>query len=260
MVFVVQPKQTLLLLLYFGKETTPAYHIVLILVVEDHLRVDEVFDYLLAAAICEELGPRSLNAHALFVVVRQGVHMQVVVRPHVNVRASSHEEDGENDHGVDSVSDDGALAKTEVPNLATRYVSVSKSSQNSVPYLFFEVVREAEAALLAHSLETSTAPMHGILCQEEEDRQDDEGEQAKHHKRAESNQSKKLIWLMFDVSDNFDTAELAHLLHWSDHKEGLLAGKQRDSDTYSISKCSSLSDGTARDRGLGFRFSSGPGF
>lgn len=147
-----------MLLFRFSEETTPINDIVLILVVEDHLRVDKVFNDLLTAAVLQKFRPLGLYTHALLVVVGQRVNVEVVVGPHVNVEASSREEDSEDDHSVDSISDYGAFTEAEVPDL------------------LFEIVGEAEAALLSHALEAATAAMHRIFGQEKEDWQDDEAE------------------------------------------------------------------------------------
>lgn len=127
---VVEAKEAALLLLYFGEKPAPAHNVVLILVIEDHLRVHKVLYDLFSSAVLQEFGPRCLYAHALFVVVRQGVHMQVVAWPHVDIEAGTGEAQHEDEHCVHSVSDDGALAKSEVPDLKIR--SELRQSQSKV--------------------------------------------------------------------------------------------------------------------------------
>ena len=79
--------------------------------------MDKVFNDLLTAAVLQKFRPLGLYTHALLVVVGQRVHVEVVVGPHVNVEASSREEDSEDDHSVDSISDYGAFTEAEVPDL-----------------------------------------------------------------------------------------------------------------------------------------------
>jgi len=82
-----------------------------------------------------------------------------------------------------------------------------------------EVIREAEALLLTHLLETSAASVHCILRQKECDRQDDECEEAKDREDSKRSEAKEWVHLVFNIGHDIKAAELARLLHWVDIKE-----------------------------------------
>ena len=83
-----------------------------------------------------------------------------------------------------------------------------------MPYLLAEVVWQAEAAFFTHSLQATTASMHCILGQEEDDRCNDESQKSKDDESSETDYREKLIDLMLNISDDLDTAELAGFFHW----------------------------------------------
>ena len=83
-----------------------------------------------------------------------------------------------------------------------------------MPYLLAEVVWQAEAAFFTHSLQATTASMHCILGQEEDDRCNDESQKSKDDESSETDYREKLIDLMLNISDDLDTAELTGLFHW----------------------------------------------
>ena len=109
-------------------------------------------------------------------------------------------------------------------------------------YLLTEIVRKAEAAFLTHTLEASAAAMNGVLCQEEDYREDYECKQSENEKSGQGDNPEKPIRLMLNVGDHLYTAELAHFLHWSGQKNNLASLNS----TYSMSKCYSDSSWEAR--------------
>ena len=84
-----------------------------------------------------------------------------------------------------------------------------------MPYLLTEVIWKSKTGLLAHALQASATPVHGILGQEKDDWGNDECKEAEDQECSETEQWEKLIDFMLDVSDHFETAELTYFLHWS---------------------------------------------
>ena len=203
----------------------------------------EVLDDLFTAAVLQEFGPGRPDPHTLLIVVDQRVIMQVERRAHVDVEPWQADEYYQYDYCIQAGGDDGAFSKAEVP------------------YRLAEVIWQAEAAFFTHSLQATTASMHCILGQEEDDRCNDESQKAKDDESSETDQWEKLIDLVLHISDNLDTAELTYFFHWpSWHDSEINHQSKCDNQinlppsppiswttTYSISKYSWLSDVTARD-------------
>lgn len=150
MVFVIQAEEALLFLFNLGKEAIPWDYIVLVFVIEDHLSVDEIFNNLLTAAVQQEIGPGRLYSYALLVMVNKRILMEVKRRSLIDVEWGCTEENYEYQDGVDPSRHNWAFTKTEMPNVIA------------------EVIRHAEASLLSHSLQASTAAMHSVFSQKED--------------------------------------------------------------------------------------------
>ena len=151
MVIIVKTEERLLTLFDLRKEAIPRDYIVLVLVIEDHLRVDEVLNNLLATTILQKLWPCRADSSTLLIVMDERVVMQVKGRSHVDVESGHEGKDDEDESRIHAVCHNGAFAETEVP------------------YLLAEVIWQTEASLFTHALQASTAPMHRILGQEKDD-------------------------------------------------------------------------------------------
>ena len=83
-----------------------------------------------------------------------------------------------------------------------------------MPYLLTHVIWQAEARFFAHALQAATAAVDGVFCQEKDNWSDNESQEAKDDEETQADQRKELIHFMFNVCDNFETAELANFFHW----------------------------------------------
>ena len=117
MVLIVKTKERLLSLFHLCKEAAPRDYIVLVLVIEDHLGVDEVFNNLLTATILQKLGPSCADSGTLLIVMNQWIIMQIEGWSHIDVEAGHAGKNDKHDSRVKSISHDWALSEAEVPNL-----------------------------------------------------------------------------------------------------------------------------------------------
>lgn len=72
-----------------------------------------------------------------------------------------------------------------------------------MPYSLTEVIRKTKAPFLAHTLQTATAPMYSILCQEKDDRCDNECQKTEDKECAQADEREKLIDFVLNVGDHF---------------------------------------------------------
>ena len=116
----------------------------------------KVFNDLLTTAILQKLRPCCANPRTFLIVVNQWIVMQVERRAHVDVKTGDASEKYEYNDCVDSICDNGALSQAEVP------------------YLLAHVIWQTKTRFFAHALQAATAPVHGVLGQEEDNGCDNE--------------------------------------------------------------------------------------
>ena len=205
---VIKTEEWFLSLFHFRKVAIPRHNVILVLIIENHLRVHKVFNDLLPSAVLKEFRPCRADPRAFLIVMDERIVVQVERRSHVDVKARDAGEQYKYYDCVDTISDDRAFTKTEVP------------------YLLTHVIWQAEARFFAHALQAATAAVDGVFCQEKDNRSDNESQEAKDDEKSEADQREELIHFMFNVCDNFETAELANFFHrpifWHDRKPNQL--------------------------------------
>lgn len=117
MVFVIKAEDALLFLFNLSEEAIPWDYIVLVLVIENHFCVHEIFDNLLTSAVLQEIGPGRLYSYALLVMVNKRILMEVKRWSAVDIEWGCTKENYEYQDGIDPSCHNWAFTKTEVPNL-----------------------------------------------------------------------------------------------------------------------------------------------
>ena len=97
---ITEEKERSLLMFDFSKVTGPLHNIILIFVVENHLCMDKIFDYLFTSAIFEKLWPSCIYSETFRVVMGQWIVMKLKCGSLINIETSYNSETYKADYGV----------------------------------------------------------------------------------------------------------------------------------------------------------------